>query len=78
MLQRLLLLRDVAAGMAFLHSKNIVHSDLVRRAAQQHWQESLSDSCVPCLVLCGSYCVMHSQCLWFSVQPSLQPLPHWW
>jgi serine/threonine protein kinase len=29
MLQRLLLLRDVAAGMEFLHSKNIVHSDLV-------------------------------------------------
>ncbi|WIA13815.1 hypothetical protein OEZ85_007362 [Tetradesmus obliquus] len=28
MLQRLLLLRDVAAGMEFLHSKNIVHSDL--------------------------------------------------
>jgi tRNA A-37 threonylcarbamoyl transferase component Bud32 len=30
MLQRLLLLRDVAAGMDLLHSKNIVHSDLVR------------------------------------------------
>jgi serine/threonine protein kinase len=30
MLQRLLLLRDVAAGMEFLHSKNIVHSDLVK------------------------------------------------
>jgi hypothetical protein len=39
MLQRLLLLRDVAAGMEFLHSKNIVHSDLVRNGAAHRCQQ---------------------------------------
>lgn len=32
MLQRLLLLQDVVRGLEFLHSKNIVHSDLVKRS----------------------------------------------
>jgi hypothetical protein len=79
MLQRLLLLRDVAAGMEFLHSKNIVHSDLVSLSATSFWAAAASMAEVAdmhCLAwcyvpyvgaYCGSCCVLHRQCLGFAV-----------
>jgi serine/threonine protein kinase len=46
MLERLLLLKDVASGLQVLHANNVVHGDLVRFAG---WLELFACKACPCV-----------------------------
>lgn len=86
MLQRLLLLQDVASGLQFLHSRHVIHSDLVSWATPMRYsakdkytqyqlymgQEVFAGCGLTIQVLLGSL-ILGTPCVFCRVSSALMP-----